>query len=105
MGRPTIFDQIPTKRPHFFFLIAGKKYFALKKWESRFVANVFRQVARSRSSMERLGKYPALLTMISTSPTSRVLAATERHCSSWVTSSSSAYAVGPILRTVSFGGL
>jgi uncharacterized protein len=28
---------MPTKRPHFLFLIAGKKYFALKKCESRLV--------------------------------------------------------------------
>jgi hypothetical protein len=40
-GWPTMFDDMPTKRPHFFFLIAGKKYFALKKCESRFVAIVF----------------------------------------------------------------
>ena len=26
-----MFEDIPTKRPHFFFLIPGKKYFALKK--------------------------------------------------------------------------
>src|SRR5215831_4337032 len=31
-----MFDDIPTKRPHFFCLIGGKKYFALKKCESRF---------------------------------------------------------------------
>jgi hypothetical protein len=41
MAKPTMFDDMPTKRPHFFFLIAGKKYFALKKCESRFVAIVF----------------------------------------------------------------
>jgi hypothetical protein len=56
MAKPTIFDDMPTKRPHFFFLIVGRKCFALKKWESRFVANVFRHVARSNSSIERLGK-------------------------------------------------
>jgi hypothetical protein len=38
MANPTMFDDMPTKRPHFFFLIAGKKYFALKKCESRLVA-------------------------------------------------------------------
>src|SRR6266446_8700501 len=86
-GNPTIFDDMPTKRPHFFFLIVGRQYFALKKWESKFVANVFRHVARSNSSIERLGKYPALFTTISTSPTSWVFAAAERHCSSCVTSS------------------
>jgi hypothetical protein len=31
IAKPTMFDDIPTKRPHFFFLIAGRKYFALKK--------------------------------------------------------------------------
>jgi len=51
-----MFEEIPTKRPHFFFLILGKKYFALKKWESKFVAIVFRQVVRSSSSIERFGK-------------------------------------------------
>jgi hypothetical protein len=49
-------DDIPTKRPHFFFLIVGKKYFALKKCESKFVAIVFRHVVRSSSSIERFGK-------------------------------------------------
>src|SRR5580692_9601465 len=104
MAKPTIFDEMPTKRPHFFFLIVGRKCLTLKKWESRFVANVFRHVTRSNSSIERLGKYPALFTTISTSPTSRILAAAERHCSSCVTSSCSACAVGPILRAVSCGG-
>jgi len=31
IAKPIIFDEIPTKRPHFFFLIAGRKYFTLKK--------------------------------------------------------------------------
>ena len=39
MAKPTMFDDIPTKRPHFFFLMVGKKYFALKKCESRLVAD------------------------------------------------------------------
>src|SRR5580658_139496 len=104
IAKPTIFDDMPTKRPHFFSLIVGRKYFALKKWESKFVANVFRHVARSNSSIERLGKSPALFTTISTSPTSRIPAAAERHCSSCITSSCSACAVGPILRAVSCGG-
>jgi haloacetate dehalogenase len=26
MANPTIFDDMPTKRPHFFFLIVGRKY-------------------------------------------------------------------------------
>jgi hypothetical protein len=56
IAKPTILDEIPTKRPHLFFCIDGKKYFALKKWESRFVAIVFRHVGRSSSSIERLGK-------------------------------------------------
>ena len=50
-------------------------------------AIVFRQVGRSSSSMERFGKYPALFTTISTSPTSRILTDTERQSSSCVTSS------------------
>ena len=48
-----MFDEIPTKRPHFFFLIAGKKHFALKKCESRFVANVFRQIPMGRIGQPR----------------------------------------------------
>src|SRR6267154_2150047 len=55
IANPTIFDDIPTKRPHFFFLIVGKKYFTLKKCESKFVAMVFRHVGRSSSSIERFG--------------------------------------------------
>ncbi len=35
MARPTMFDDTPTKRPHFFFLIPGKKYFALRKCASK----------------------------------------------------------------------
>jgi hypothetical protein len=31
IAKPTMFDEMPTKRPHFFFLITGKKYFTLKK--------------------------------------------------------------------------
>src|SRR3954454_21180085 len=60
IASPTIFDEIPTKRPHFFFLMFGKRYFALKKWESKFVAMVFRHVARSRTSMERASYRPSL---------------------------------------------
>ena len=56
MAKPTMFDDMPTKRPHFFFLIAGKKQFALKKCESRLVAIVFRHVGRSSSSIVRFGK-------------------------------------------------
>src|ERR1700732_4693940 len=66
-----MFDDMPMKRPHRFFLIAGRKYFALRKCASKLVAIVFRQVGRSSSSIERFGKYPALFTTISTSPTSR----------------------------------
>ena len=51
-----MFDDIPTKRPHFFFLIAARKYFTLKNCESKFVAIVFRHVGRSNSSIERFGK-------------------------------------------------
>jgi len=56
MANPTMFDDMPTKRPHFFFLIAGKKYFTLKKCESRLVAIVIRHVRRSSSSIGRFGK-------------------------------------------------
>jgi len=56
MAKPTMFDDMPTKRPHFFYLIAGKEYLALKKCESRIVAIVFRHVGRSSSSIERSGK-------------------------------------------------
>ena len=49
MVKPTMFADMPTKRPHFFFLIPGKKYFALKKCESRLVAIVIRHVGRSSS--------------------------------------------------------
>ena len=56
MAKPTMFDDMPTKRPHFFFLIAGKKYFALKKCESRLAAIVLRHVGRSSSSIGRFGK-------------------------------------------------
>ena len=56
IAKPTMFDDMPTKRPHFFFLIAGKKYFTLKKCESKFVAIVFRHVGRSSSSIVRFGK-------------------------------------------------
>jgi DNA-binding MarR family transcriptional regulator len=51
MAKPIMFDDMPTKRPHFFLLIAGRKYFALKKCASRFVAVVFRHVGRSNSSI------------------------------------------------------
>src|SRR5690348_12549716 len=87
IAKPAIFDEIPTKRPHFFFRIIGKKYFALRKWESRFVAIVFRHVGRSSSFIERLGKYPALFTTISTPPNSRLSEATDRQ--SWLGSSRS----------------
>jgi hypothetical protein len=30
IANPTMFDDIPMKRPHFFFLIVGKKYFTQK---------------------------------------------------------------------------
>ena len=56
MAKPTMFDDMPMKRPHFFCLIVGKKYFTLKKCASKFVAIVFRHVGRSRSSIERFGK-------------------------------------------------
>jgi hypothetical protein len=41
---------MPMKRPHRFFLIAGRKYFALRNCPSKLVAIVFRQVGRSSSS-------------------------------------------------------
>jgi hypothetical protein len=104
MARPTMFDAMPMKRRHFFFLIAGRKYFALRKRESRLVAMVFRHVARSSSSIERLGKYPALFTTISSSPNSRLFTDTEHQSSSCVTSSLSGVAAGPIFFGVSCGG-
>src|ERR1700733_943011 len=73
MAKPIMFDDMPTKRPHFFFLIAGRKYFALRNCASKFVAIVFRHVGRSSSSIERFGKYPALFTTISTPRRSRLL--------------------------------
>src|ERR1035441_3320088 len=88
IAKPTMFDDMPMKRPHFFFLIAGRKYFALRNCASKLVAIVFCQVGRSSSSIERFGKYPALFTTISTSPTSRLLTHTERQSSSCVTSRS-----------------
>ena len=39
-----MFDDMPMKRPLFFLLIAGRKYFELKKCDSRFVAIVFRHI-------------------------------------------------------------
>src|SRR6516225_8948935 len=105
MAKPTMFDDMPTKRPHFFFLIPGRKYFALKNCASKFVAIVFRHVARSRSSIERFGKYPALFTTTSTPPKSWLLRDSESQSSSFVTSSSNPSAKGPILFTVSCGNV
>src|SRR6266581_6053628 len=48
-----MFEDIPTKRPHLFFRMAGKKYFALKKCESKLVAIVFRHVDASGHSGQR----------------------------------------------------
>src|ERR1700682_514652 len=100
IAKPTMFDDMPTKRPHLFLFIAGRKYFALRNCASKFVAIVFRHVGRSSSSMERFGKYPALFTTISTSPTSRLLTDTERQSSSCVTSNCNAWADEPIFFTV-----
>src|SRR6266849_5762811 len=54
MAKPTMFDDMPMKRPHRFFLIAGRKDFALRNFASKFVAIVFRHVGRSSSSIERV---------------------------------------------------
>jgi len=56
-----MFEDIPTKRPHCLFRMPGKKYFALKKCESKFVAIVFRHVGKSRSLIGRFGKIPRVI--------------------------------------------
>jgi hypothetical protein len=54
-----MFDDIPTKRPHCFLLIVGKKYFVLKNCESKFVAIVFRHVANSSQQKAQLDSFTA----------------------------------------------
>lgn len=87
MASPTMFCDIPTKRPLFFFLIVAKKYFALERCESNLVANRL----SPRRQIEVIDGVISEISRIVDDdvdlPTSRLWTVAERQSSSGVTSS------------------